>query len=171
MQPIGINKIGGMPKKLANFLNLPDSELYSGHCFRRSSASHLANSGEDLMALKRHGGWKSSAVAEGYVDASFSKKLDISKTLSTQLNKNAQDFDIPRTSTVNISEFSTQEINITSQHPVHDNQPSTSSACFNQALYNNETHQNIPGISTLNTGSNCNITVKIFNNCTISKIE
>lgn len=168
IQPIGINKIGGMPKKIANFLNLPHPELYSGHCFRRSSASHLANSGEDLMTLKRHGGWKSSAVAEGYVDASLSKKIDISNTLSKQINKNTQDLNMPLTSKQqNMSEVSIGTL----QDSMHDNQPSTSSACFNQAISMNETHHKIPGISTLNTGSNCNINVKVFNNCTIAKIE
>ncbi|XP_045474958.1 uncharacterized protein LOC123680884 [Harmonia axyridis] len=85
VQPIGINKMGSMPRRIAKFLNLPNSELYSGHCFRRSSASHLANKGEDIISLKRHGGWKSSSVAESYVEASAQKKLDIAQTLASQI--------------------------------------------------------------------------------------
>ncbi|KAJ8914344.1 hypothetical protein NQ315_011332 [Exocentrus adspersus] len=39
--------------------------LYTGHCFRRTSASLLADSGASIDVLKRHGGWKSASVAEG----------------------------------------------------------------------------------------------------------
>jgi hypothetical protein len=58
--PIGINTMGKVPKTIAAFLELPNPELYTGHCFRRSSATHIANSGGDLLSIKRLGGWKSS---------------------------------------------------------------------------------------------------------------
>ncbi|XP_031347063.1 uncharacterized protein LOC116173590 [Photinus pyralis] len=38
-QPVGINKIGSIPKQVATFLKLNNPELYTGHCFRRSSAT------------------------------------------------------------------------------------------------------------------------------------
>lgn len=44
-QPVGINTIYKVPRNIANFLKLPNPELYTGHCFRRSSASMLANAG------------------------------------------------------------------------------------------------------------------------------
>ncbi|KAK4885098.1 hypothetical protein RN001_001369 [Aquatica leii] len=66
--PIGINTMGKVSKNIAVYLKLPNPELFTGHCFRRSSATHLANRGGDLLTFKRHGGWKSSTVAEGYVD-------------------------------------------------------------------------------------------------------
>ncbi|XP_031359311.1 uncharacterized protein LOC116182891 [Photinus pyralis] len=65
---IGINTMGKTPRKIAEFLQLANPAQYTGHCFRRSSVSHLANSGSDLVTIKRHGGWKSSAVAEGYIE-------------------------------------------------------------------------------------------------------
>ncbi|KAJ8964300.1 hypothetical protein NQ317_016778 [Molorchus minor] len=37
-----------MPTDVARFLKLPNSELYTGHCFRRTSASLLADSEEYL---------------------------------------------------------------------------------------------------------------------------
>lgn len=74
VSPIGINTIGEVPKKIAFFLNLPNPKQYTGHCFRRSSASHIANQGGDLLAIKKHGEWKSSSVAEGYVDESLQQK-------------------------------------------------------------------------------------------------
>ncbi|KAK4882319.1 hypothetical protein RN001_005638 [Aquatica leii] len=54
--PIGINKIGQVPKSIAIYLKLANPECYTGHCFRRSSASHLANKGENLVTIKNYGG-------------------------------------------------------------------------------------------------------------------
>lgn len=78
-QPIGINQFGKIPFKIAQFLSLPNPNLYTGHCFRRSSASLLADSGANISAIKRHGGWKSTVVAEGYVENSLANKAETSK--------------------------------------------------------------------------------------------
>lgn len=75
--PVGVNTIGSMPKKIAEFLGLPFAKEYTGHCFRRCSATFLADSGADMTVLKRHGGWRSSSVAEGYVESSLQNKKDI----------------------------------------------------------------------------------------------
>ncbi|KAK4881350.1 hypothetical protein RN001_004669 [Aquatica leii] len=83
--PIGINKIGQMPKSIATFLNLSNPEFYTGHCFRRNSVSEFANRGGDLITIKKHGGWKSSAVAEGYIDATITKKFEVAQKLSQHL--------------------------------------------------------------------------------------
>ncbi|KAJ8985549.1 hypothetical protein NQ317_019933 [Molorchus minor] len=77
IQPVGINLFGKMPTDIARFLKLPNSELYTGHCFRRTSASLLADSGANLCTIKRHGGWKSSSVAEGYLEDSLENKKRI----------------------------------------------------------------------------------------------
>ncbi|XP_073966826.1 uncharacterized protein isoform X2 [Choristoneura fumiferana] len=63
-QPMGRHKIAAIPKAIAAFLNLPNAESYTGHCFRRTSATLLAESGANLTTLKRHGGWTSDTVAE-----------------------------------------------------------------------------------------------------------
>lgn len=47
-----------------------------GNCFRRSSVTTLVNSGSDLLALKRYGRWKWSAVEDGYVDDSIKNKME-----------------------------------------------------------------------------------------------
>lgn len=85
-QPVGINKIGGMAKQIATFLKLKNPEQYTGHCFRRSSATLLVNTGADLLTLKRHGGWHSSTVAEGYIDESIQEKLKTSNKIVNSLN-------------------------------------------------------------------------------------
>uniref|UniRef100_A0A1Y1M608 Tyr recombinase domain-containing protein n=1 Tax=Photinus pyralis TaxID=7054 RepID=A0A1Y1M608_PHOPY len=79
--PVGINTFGKMPSTIAEFLNLPDTKAYTGHCFRRSSASLLAESGANITEIKKHGGWKSTSVAEGYLDQSITHKKAIAERI------------------------------------------------------------------------------------------
>jgi len=57
---------------------LSNPEEYTGHSFRCSSATLLADSGADLSVLKSHGGWRSNTAAEGYVEDSIANKINIS---------------------------------------------------------------------------------------------
>ncbi|XP_047023444.1 uncharacterized protein LOC124632594 [Helicoverpa zea] len=102
-QPMGSNKIGSIPREIATFLELPEPQLYTGHCFRRTSATLLADSGADLLSLKRHGGWKSNAVVEGYIEDSIENKSKICKGIvgAITLNKPLSDpWTGPSTSTM-----------------------------------------------------------------------
>lgn len=92
-QPMGPNKIGSLPRDIATFLKLTSPEQYTGHCFRRTSATLLVDSGADLTTLKRHGGWKSNTVAEGYLEDSIENKSKICKGIvsSITLNKSCTD--------------------------------------------------------------------------------
>ena len=65
-QVIGRNKIGETPQSIALYLNLPDPKLYTGHCFRRTGATLLSDSGANITMLKQLGGWKSTNIAQGY---------------------------------------------------------------------------------------------------------
>lgn len=87
-QAVGINSFGRMPKIVASYLKLPYADLYTGHSFRRSSATILANAGADLLTLKRHGGWRSSTVAEGYVDDSMHTKMNIANRIVQSVDFN-----------------------------------------------------------------------------------
>ena len=80
MLPIGVNKMGTFPKIVAKFLQLDGH--YTGHCFRRSSATILADSGVSVLQLQRHGRWSSSTIAESYVDNSEKSKVQISDMIS-----------------------------------------------------------------------------------------
>ncbi len=44
-QPLGNNTCGNIPRRIAEFSSLQNPAEYTCHCFRRSSASLLANSG------------------------------------------------------------------------------------------------------------------------------
>lgn len=85
-QVVGINKIGKVPQTVAKFLKLKSPELYTGHSLRRSSATILVDAGGDLNTLKRHGGWKSSSVAEGYIDDSAKKRTIIASKIQGAIN-------------------------------------------------------------------------------------
>ena len=81
--PVGLNTIGKVPSQIAKYLNLSDPHEYTGHCFRRSSATLLANKGADFLSIKRHGGWRSSTVAEGYVEESIQNKIQVAQTITS----------------------------------------------------------------------------------------
>jgi integrase len=94
--PVGLNTFGKIPSKIAEYLHLDSPDQYTGHCFRRSSATLLVNHGGDLLTLKRHGGWLSSAVAESYVENSLhSKKMIADKIMKAGPSSATTSYDTP----------------------------------------------------------------------------
>lgn len=89
-QVIGMNKFGSMPKHIATFLKLENPEKYTGHCFRRTSATMLVDAGADITMLKRHGGWKSTTVAENYVDNSLNSRMSVANKILTEVTQTKQ---------------------------------------------------------------------------------
>lgn len=85
-QKIGINKFGAMGKEIATFLKLPDSSLYTGHCFRRSSATLLVDAGGNVTAMKRHRSWRSSIITEEYIDKSIRNKANTANKIYGSIN-------------------------------------------------------------------------------------
>lgn len=82
-QRIGINKVGRVPRVIANYLKLPNANGYTGHSLRKTSATLLVDAGADILELKRHGYWMSTAVAEHYCAKSmFNKKHTFSKIIT-----------------------------------------------------------------------------------------
>lgn len=106
-QVVGKHTFAKIPAIIAKFLNLPESQLYTGHCFRRSSATLLVNSGADVLGLKRHGGWKSTTVAEGYVAESITNKLDVAKKILYDTNSTSQKLIIHQDPTDQVATSST----------------------------------------------------------------
>lgn len=107
-QPVGINTIYKTPSKIAEFLKLPNPAMYTGHCFRRTSATLLANRGADLVKIKRLGGWKSSSVAETYIEQSLQTQIAVSQSIlggeESQVgtsNNSAQQIEISSSSSSN----------------------------------------------------------------------
>ncbi|XP_048005897.1 uncharacterized protein LOC125241445 [Leguminivora glycinivorella] len=98
-QNIGINTFGNIGKMVAGYMKLPNPELYTGHCFRRTSATMLIDAGGNIETLKRHGGWKSTSVAEGYIDNSVQSKIAVSNTILNAIENN----NAPPTSTSTVT--------------------------------------------------------------------
>ena len=66
IQNAGRNFVDRVAKDAAEYLGY-DPSTYSGHSWRRSAATNLADAGVTLTNLKRHGQWKSDTVCEGYM--------------------------------------------------------------------------------------------------------
>ena len=69
-QPIGYNKIRKTPSMIATDLSLNEPKNYTGHCFRRTAATLLSESGGNLTQIKQMGRWRSDAIAQGYIENS-----------------------------------------------------------------------------------------------------
>lgn len=152
-QPIGKNTFGQLPKKIATFLQLPEPSLYTGHCFRRTSASLLADSGANVDVLKRHGGWKSSSVAEGYVESSINNKKMIAEKIFGHENETNIKLKNQINTTSNASTSSTEnQINTTSN-------ASIASTSFNRVLNSNDNDFN--KLFNFNFCTNVNISVNV----------
>lgn len=55
-QFVGINKFGRLVQDIAKFLKLPNPESYTGHSYRRTSATGVANVTNDLLAWQQYSG-------------------------------------------------------------------------------------------------------------------
>lgn len=78
---VGIHKISSTAREVAKYLNLENFSEYTGHSLRRTSATILVDSGGDLTCLKRHGGWRSDTVAEGYIEGSLENKMTTARKI------------------------------------------------------------------------------------------
>ena len=61
---VGKNVISSIPRKIAEILQLPSPEEFTGACFRRSAATLAVNHGITHKNLKRFGRWKSDTVPD-----------------------------------------------------------------------------------------------------------
>lgn len=76
-QVIGINKIGEAPYTIATYLALENAKGYTGHCFRRTAATLLSESGANMQLIKQMGGWRSDNVAQLYIEHSKNNRQKI----------------------------------------------------------------------------------------------
>lgn len=161
-QNIGHNTISKVPYVMAQYLKLQNSELYTGHSLRRSSATLLAENGGDLLSLKRHGGWKSATVAEGYIEESIADKKRIAELVQkpTLSNENLT-INIPSTS------LACQDIVPEIFQATDDLMPIVNECSENVGtIHKTEVNKPVTNVSSVNTG-NAGIHM-ICHNCTIN---
>lgn len=89
-----------MPRDIAVYLGLDDPNTFTGHAFRRTSATLLAHAGGNMIRMKELGGWKSDATAQGYVAESLPNKIKTSELIcsnftSTSTVKNNEQVEPP----------------------------------------------------------------------------
>lgn len=108
-QPIGKNKLSNMPAQIAEYLKLPEAKSYTGHTFRRTSATILADAGADIIAIKRHGGWKSDRVAEGYIDDSINNKKKRSNQITEFINSGPSTSNAPQSKILSPTKINNEE--------------------------------------------------------------
>ena len=129
-QPVGINKFSKMPQIIASYLKLREADSYTGHTFRRTSATLLADSGADITTVKRHGGWKSSSVAEGYIEDSVQNKRKIYQQITNSIKD---------TNAVNIETINTNKENVDIFNDILNTQAKNISISFTNCTINNIT--------------------------------
>jgi integrase len=77
-----VNSLAFAGKDIASWLKLPDSDTYTGHCWRRTSATALVDAGASTEELKTHGRWQFVSTAEEYVANSNRRKRKIGSLLA-----------------------------------------------------------------------------------------
>lgn len=88
-QVVKINRLSKFLSIIAKYVNLQNDNEYTGPSFQRTSLSLIGDSGGNILTLKQHSEWKSSCVAEVYIDDSFHFKMYYS--LSISINRSHPD--------------------------------------------------------------------------------
>ena len=70
--PLGKNMVSAVPKEMARWLQKENVDEFTFHSFRRTSATHAADSGATANQLMDFFGWANSKVAQEYVSTSKS---------------------------------------------------------------------------------------------------
>lgn len=165
--PVGLNTMGKAPSLIAKYLCKPNPECFTGHCFRRSSVTELANKGSDLVTIKRHGGWKSSAVAEGYIENSLKAKMDVAQSLSSSLTPSLIDnIDNTATPLPGSSRSTIIEGVETAFQPSLIKNGLDSGVSYHKVSHTMNT-QTMPEFK-VNASDTSTVTLNVYNNCTIN---
>lgn len=85
IQRIGKNKFVEIGKQIATYLNLPNPQSYTGHCYRGLSVHPYVNGGGGVTGVKRPGGWRSTQVPE---DRPTKRTVTTAETIVKQINSN-----------------------------------------------------------------------------------
>ena len=67
-------------------MSLPNPDTYTSHAFRRTGATWIADNTGQIFQLKIAGGWKSTAVAERYVEESKFQKSKTADNIFDTMN-------------------------------------------------------------------------------------
>lgn len=82
----GINWIGNIPFRIAEFFKKENPEQHTGHSMRRTSATWLAEQGVSEPQLCGFGLWKNPEVAQIYIASSKKSKEVLVSKISNQID-------------------------------------------------------------------------------------
>lgn len=108
-QPMGINYLSAIGKEVADVLNLPDADSYTGHCFRRTSATIAANQGATAVELQKHYGWQQPTTALRYIDGTGERSKKMAERLVQASNANMNSGTSSSSAQENVSVVQTQQ--------------------------------------------------------------
>ena len=83
-QPMGQNHVGHICKKVAAELGLDKPHTYTGHSFRRSSATQAANRGATSVMMKGQYGWVHEGTALKYIDVTDERPIKMAELLTEE---------------------------------------------------------------------------------------
>ena len=83
IQPMGVRTIALVPAAVSKFLNVEGS--FTGHCFRRSAATILAENGATSVQMKTLMNWKGESTALNYIDHTKRSRVNTSGMISGNL--------------------------------------------------------------------------------------
>jgi hypothetical protein len=82
--PMGKNLLHDIGKDVAKELGLQDWTSYTGHCWRRSSATQVAGEGATALDMKRQFGWQQETTAMRYLDGTNQQMIKMAKLATGQ---------------------------------------------------------------------------------------
>jgi hypothetical protein len=92
--PLGKNKLALVGTEFARELMLPNSHLYTGHCWRRSCSTNSSNAGVNVTSLMAHMGWSDPKTAIRYVAKSKQSAHQMALYLCNAQRSNMKDVDL-----------------------------------------------------------------------------
>ena len=87
--PMGYNYLAKIPKEVACALNLENMDMYSGHSFRRSSATHAADEGASSVEMRRYYNWKDDTIANKYIEETVTGNKKMASLLTSRSSSEA----------------------------------------------------------------------------------
>lgn len=176
---VGRNKVAKWLFEIATFLNLKNAREYTGHGFRVTSTTVMAEGGSSEFDIQQTGGWKSAQVVREYIHTSTRNRRRINKDIIkyVKIASECDEDDLEQFSDSTTEELKrATTLSSASKDSIAIDKSSDSTDMTDQPPTSNTTNQ--PSISmNFPTNSNTKNTIPYsfpglnFTNCTISNFN
>lgn len=103
---LGINKIGEVPREIAQRIKLDDLDAYPEHSFRTGSASGMAEHGKKVLEAQKHLGHKHPNMSIRYIQESKRQKLSNAQSFVANRKAPLPEEPIPKSNLENVKQIS-----------------------------------------------------------------